>query len=29
MAQAAMEDLFRPFAAVAIYLDDIGVFNTS
>jgi hypothetical protein len=29
MAQAAMEDLFRPFAAVAIYRDDIGVFNTS
>jgi hypothetical protein len=27
--KAAMEDLFRHFAAVAIYRDDIGVFNTS
>jgi hypothetical protein len=29
VAQAAMEDLFRHFAAVEIYYDDIGVFNTS
>jgi hypothetical protein len=29
VAQAAMDDLFRHFAAVEIYHDDIGVFNTS
>jgi hypothetical protein len=27
--QAAMRDLFRHFAAVEIYLDNIGVFNIS
>jgi hypothetical protein len=29
IAQAVMEDLFRHFSDVDVYLDDIGVFNTS
>ena len=29
IAQAVMEDLFRHFADVDVYLDDRGVFNTS